>query len=62
MVDHTTVSLRRYPKVEGYYKEVDEFFGIKPKQPLKIFGWNDYIHHKPSNINLIVNWINLLLN
>ncbi|WP_409292767.1 hypothetical protein [Peribacillus sp. SCS-37] len=44
-------------KVEGYYIDVNNILGEELKKPIKIVGWNDYIQKKPTNIEMIKNWV-----
>ncbi|MCK2017956.1 hypothetical protein [Peribacillus frigoritolerans] len=44
-------------KVEGYYIKVNKLLGEILKKPIKIFGWNDYIQKKPTNIEMIKSWV-----
>lgn len=53
---------RTITKVQGYYIEVSDLLGEKLKKPIKIVGWNDYIQKKPTNIEIIKDWVKSKVN
>lgn len=59
--DYSTFVLRETTRVKGYYTEIDELLGVKLKNLIKIFGWNDYINRNQSSIEIITNWIRTTL-